>query len=457
VGAEFGLTPARVTTVRTRIGRTRRPLALAAALTALVTLAACTAGTNNKTDPPSSTSTGGGDSTGTPSSTGATSTPTQDGAKLAVITAAPAGKTVSPKTPVTVSVADGKLTAVKVTNPTGKSVSGSLSADSTTWTSSEPLGYNKTYAISATAVNVNGAPTSKTASFTTIQPDNMTMPYLQRIGGYPLQNGATYGVGIVPVVHFDEPITNKAAAEKALVVTTTPHIDGSWYWADSQNAHWRPDTPAGSYWPSGTTVTVSANVYGVEVGHGLYGQQDKSLTFKIGRKQITVADDNAPKAVNKVRVYNSAGTVIRTMNTSMGEHSGVTVNGNFINFYTMGGTYTVLEHDNPAIMSSASYGLPADGPGGYAPEPIYWSTKISTDGIYLHELDTTTWAQDHGADVSHGCLNLNHANAVWFYQHSMVGDPVVIHGAKGAPTVQVWQGGDWTIPWSTWAAGSALH
>ena len=33
---------------------------------------------------------------------------------------------------------------------------------------------------------------------------------LQYTGGYALQNGATYGVGIVPVVHFDESITDKA-------------------------------------------------------------------------------------------------------------------------------------------------------------------------------------------------------------------------------------------------------
>ena len=47
-------------------------------------------------------------------------------------------------------------------------------------------------------------------------------------------------------------------------------------------------------------------------------------------------------------------------------------------------------------MCSASYGLPANAPGGYGCEDIPWSTKISTDGIYLHELDTTVWAQDNG-------------------------------------------------------------
>jgi lipoprotein-anchoring transpeptidase ErfK/SrfK len=121
----------------------------------------------------------------------------------------------------------------------------------------------------------------------------------------------------------------------------------------------------------------------------------------------------------------------------------------------MPGTYTVINHENPAIMSSDSYGLPANSPLGYAPEEVPWATKISTDGIYLHELDTTIWAQGH-ENVSHGCLNLNHDNAKWFYLHSTVGDVVkVVH--SGGPKIQQWQGGDWSVPWSQWVAGSALH
>ena len=150
---------------------------------------------------------------------------------------------------------------------------------------------------------------------------------------------------------------------------------------------------------------------------------------------MTVAYDTAPKSVNKVRVYDAAGRVLRTMNTAMGEHSGETVNGNYINFYTLGGTYTVLAHEQPAKMCSASYGLPANAPGGYPCEKIYNATKISTDGIYLHYLNTF-YAQNHGMDVSHGCLNLNEANSMWFFKHSIVGDPVVIHGAKHAPTLR---------------------
>jgi lipoprotein-anchoring transpeptidase ErfK/SrfK len=416
----------------------------------VLALTACSTGANGGGSQPSGTGSGttptGATTPASPSTTAA-----QDGAKLAAITAVPLGSKINPKTPVTVKVAYGTLTSVVVTNPQGKHVTGALSADHTSWKSNEDLGYSKTYKIAATAVNGNGIKAVKRSEFTTLTPSNMTLPYLERTGGYALTNGATYGVGIVPVVHFDEQIPDRKAAESHLKVTTTPHVDGSWYWADDQNVHWRPK----SYYAPGTKVTISADVYGVDVGGGMFGQDDRSVSFKIGAKHVTIADDNAPKAVNKVRVYFN-GKLVRTMNTAMGRHSTETINGTFIDFHTLVGTYTVLTHENPAIMSSASYGLPANAPGGYAPEKIYYATKISTDGTYLHELDSTVWDQDHGVDVSHGCLNLNESNAKWFYEHSQIGDVVVVRHTDG-PTIAVWQNGDWSVPWNTWVAGSALH
>jgi lipoprotein-anchoring transpeptidase ErfK/SrfK len=442
----------------TRLTRRRTLLtaAGAAAVAALLALTACSTGgpsgthssgvSDNGTVPA-----GPSDPPGSSDPTGS-SAPQQDGSDLAAIQTSPSGgDSVNPTTPVTVSVSGGKLTSVTMHNGAGKEVTGELATDGSSWHTTEVLGYGKTYTVTAQAVNAAGTPSTKTSEFTTLTPANQTMPYIDDLYGAGIKNGGTYGVAMVVNVVFDEPITHRAAAEKALKVTTSPHVDGSWYWTDNQHVHWRPE----NYYQPGTKVTVDAQVYGVKVGAGLYGQTDVSRTFTIGRKQETIAYDTAPKSVNKVKVYRS-GKLIRTMNTSMGEHSGITVNGNYINFYTLDGTYTVLGFENPANMCSDSYGLPANAPGGYACEDIYWATKISTDGIYLHELDTTVWDQDHGQDVSHGCLNLNYANAHWFYTHSLVGDPVTVHGAKGAPKLQLWQGGDWSVPWSKWLAGSAL-
>jgi len=356
---------------------------------------------------------------------------------------------VSPAVPITVTVSGGTIGDVTLNSSTGASVTGTLSADNSTWTASAPLGYDHSYTLSASATNVQGRAVTQTATFSTLKPNNMTQAYLDTTGGSALVDGGVYGVGIVPVVHFDEEITDRAAAEKALVVTTTPPVPGSWYWTDSQNAHYRPSVPDGQYWPAGTKVTVSANLYGVQVGPGLYGQSDVSASFTIGQKQVSVADD----LTHQVSVYFN-DVLQRSMPTSMGQGGYVTgTGGKQISLFTPSGTYTVIEKDKSVLMDSSTFGLPVDSPKGYK-EIIYNATKISTDGIYLHQLDSTIWAQGY-RDLSHGCLNLNGPNAIWYQQTAQIGDPVVILHT-GGPPLSIWQNGDWTLTAAQWATGSAL-
>jgi lipoprotein-anchoring transpeptidase ErfK/SrfK len=428
--------------------RAARPaaLAVATAVVAGLVLSACTAKTGGTNQSPvaNGSTTSQGDLTGLPTMTApASSSPSTPDARITTPVKVSA---VNPTTPVAVSVADGTLASVTLLTPEGKAVAGTLSPDSTSWQSTEPLGYNRTYQLKAVARNADGRTTSKTTSITTVKPSNMTMPYLNTTGGQSLQNGATYGIGIVPVVHFDEPVPDRAAAEKALIVTTSPHVDGVWYWADAQNVHWRPK----NFFKSGTKVTVTAKLYGLQVGPGLYGQQDQSVSFRIGAKHVSIADDKT----HMVKVYFN-DKLMRTMPTSMGQGGYVTGDhGQQIPLWTMPGTYTVIGHADPVLMDSSTYGLPVNSAKGYK-EYIYKATRISTDGIYLHELDTTVWAQGH-TDVSHGCLNLNQENATWFYNSSQVGDVVQVVNT-GGPKVQLWQNGDWSVPWNQWVAGSALH
>ena len=233
---------------------------------------------------------------------------------------------VNPTAPITVTAGGGTINTVSLRSSTGAVIAGSLSADKTAWTASQPLGYNHTYTATADALNTAGRSAQSTAKFTTLAPRNLTMPYIDTTSGGALVSGSTYGVGIVPVVHFDEKITDKAAAEKALVVTTTPAVTGAWYWSDSQNAHWRPET----YYAPGTQVTVAANVFGLQVGSGLYGESNVSASFTIGAKHVSIADDNT----HQVSVY--FGDVLqRTMPTSMGKGGYATGSqGQHISFYT---------------------------------------------------------------------------------------------------------------------------
>ncbi|MEV6768479.1 Ig-like domain-containing protein [Nocardia sp. NPDC051030] len=352
---------------------------------------------------------------------------------------------VDPAAPVKVSTSSGILTTVTLTNEDGRVIEGTLTPDKTAWKPNEQLGYGRTYTIKAEGLAVTGATGPVTSTFTTISPKNQTKVYLNTTGGQSLADGGTYGVGTVIVAHFDEIIANRAAAEKRLVVTTDPKVDGAWYWMDGQNAHWRPK----EYYKPGTKVSVAASIYGVELGNGLFGQEDSKTSFVIGNSHVSIADDNT----HQVEVYEN-GTLIRTMPTSMGRGGSETIAGRTITFWTQPGVYTVMDKANPVIMDSSTYGLPINSRLGYK-EAIGWATRISSDGIYLHALDSTIWAQG-SQDVSHGCLNLSSENARWFFDFSVSGDVVEVRNTGGAP-LEVWQNGDWGMPWDQWVAGSAVH
>jgi lipoprotein-anchoring transpeptidase ErfK/SrfK len=360
------------------------------------------------------------------------------------VTPAPGARDVDPLGKVSVAAAGGTLTDVTMVNEQGTSVAGVMTPDNTVWKPSVPLGYGRTYTLNVTAAGTAGMLRSQTSTFSTVTPSNQTKAYLTTTAGTPLQEGGTYGVGTVVVAHFDEPITDRAAAERRLSVTTAPAVTGSWYWLDDQNAHWRPQ----QYYAPGTVVTAAANVYGVPLGEGLYGQEDSRVAFTIGDAHVSVADD----VTKQVSVYDN-GQLVRTMPTSMGMGGSETVGGQTISFWTQPGVYTVMGKANPVIMDSSTFGLPINSRLGYR-ESIKYATRISTDGIYLHQLDSTVWAQGN-TNVSHGCLNLNADNAEWFYGFSQPGDVVEIRNTGGEP-LQAWQNGDWSVPWAQWVAGSAL-
>ena len=309
----------------------------------------------------------------------------------------------------------------------------------------QQLGYGRTYTMTVSARGPSGMPSRQTSSFTTLSPDYQAAVYLDTTAGTLIQDGGTYGIGTVVVARFDEPITDKAATELKLKVTTNPPVTGSWNWVDDQTAHWRPE----KYYAPGTSVKVSAELYGTRLGDGLYGEQDEHVSFKIGDSHVSVADDTT----KQVSVFDN-GKLVRTMPTSMGMGGTETINGTTLSFWTPSGVYTVMDKANPVIMDSSTFGLPISSRLGYR-ETIPYATRISKDGIYLHQLNATVWAQGN-TDTSHGCLNLNGDNAEWFFNFSVPGDVVEVRNT-GGPPLQLWQNGDWTVPWDQWRQGSALN
>lgn len=360
---------------------------------------------------------------------------------LATISTVPSASAsgVSPIEPVVIKAAAGALTAVLVTNPEGRAVTGAYSADRTRWNSTEPLGYGRTYAFDVKAANPDGVKASSTGNFSTLTPQDTAYPSF-----FPNPSMKTIGVGQPMVVSFDKKPTDRAATERALTVTTVPAVKGSWFWWDDKTLHYRPE----NYWKAGTRITVAAKVYGVNLGDGLYGETDRALTVTVGPSKVAKIDE----ATKQMKVYLD-GKLARTMPVSMGRNQQITVGDTDISFVTPSGTYVVQEKYTVTRMSSATYGLPTSYELGYDKD-ISLAVRLSASGIFVH---SAPWSvADQGVrNVSHGCINISPDNAKWFYDTFSYGDVVTVTGTSTAlePTDGY---GDWNIPWVKWRQGSAL-
>jgi lipoprotein-anchoring transpeptidase ErfK/SrfK len=334
---------------------------------------------------------------------------------------------VSVESPVTVSAEDGVLGAVTMVNEDGGPVAGELSPDGLMWSTTEPLGYNKRYTLTAQSLGLGGA-TSQQMTFETHSPENLTMPYVLP------NDGEAVGVGQPVAIRFDENISNRLAAEKAIKIKSNPPVQGAFYWLNNREVRWRP----AAYWRPGTTVDVAVNTYGVDLGDGLFGQEDVTTHFTIGDEVITTVDDNT-----KTLTVKRNGEVIKTMPVSMGKNSTPTNNG----------TYIVGDRFSHLIMDSSTYGVPVNSPNGYRTE-VDWATQISYSGIYVHAAPWSVGSQGY-SNVSHGCINVSGSNGQWFYNNSKRGDVVEIVNTVGSILLGTDGLGDWNIPWEQWKAGNA--
>jgi lipoprotein-anchoring transpeptidase ErfK/SrfK len=358
-------------------------------------------------------------------------------------------KNVSPVDDISVSIAEGTLTDVKLTSPTGKTVKGEFDSARTSWKVTEDLGYNKTYKLAVQAQGADGRAYQESSKFTTVKPKNMTLPYL-RANYATMLDGGTFGVGQPVVIWFDEPIKDKAAAQKRFSVTTDPPVEGAWHWFDNREAHWRPKT----YWPAYTKVKVEAKVYGVNLGGGLYGQQDMSASFKIGPSHILKADAKTHhmkiyvdgKQVKKI----NGRDVSKGVPISMGKDQ---VEGN-IDFRTYSGPHIVMSKHESYRMRSCSFGICDKSSPNFYDETILKSIRISNGGEFVHLADWNIPA--HGNEnTSHGCINVQPAFIYWIYDKLRTGD--VVEVTNTGKKLDVRDGpSDFVMSWSEWIKGSAI-
>ncbi|HEU5418713.1 MAG TPA: Ig-like domain-containing protein [Streptosporangiaceae bacterium] len=335
------------------------------------------------------------------------------------VTISPANGTAAakPDQGVTVTAAGGKLTSVKV-RAGGHRVAGKMNAASTSWHSRWALGVSTTYHVTATAAAPGGKPVTTTSSFKTLTPSRTFRTMI--FEGY----GKTYGVGMPIMLTFSEPITNKAAVERALQVSSSKPVVGAWHWVNDQTLNFRPR----QYWPAHTTVSFTGHLDGVQGAPGMYGYHTLTQSFNIGRSLIVVAST----ATHHLNLYRD-GKFYQRWPISTGKPGDNTPNG----------TYLTIDKGNPVLMKGPGYRL-----------KVPWSVRFTWSGDYLHDAYWSVGQQGF-ANVSHGCVNLSPAHAEAYYKMEMPGSPVTI---TGSPRAGVPGNGwtDWFMSWQRYLGGSAL-
>lgn len=341
----------------------------------------------------------------------------------------PAAREVLPTAPVSVAIRGGWFQRVALTGSTGRVVAGVFNRDRTLYTVIEPLGYDTVYTWSGSAVGHDGKAVPVAGELTTVTP-SVTVD-----GGFQLADGQTVGVAAPIILQFDAPISDKAAVERALTVTTDPPVEGSWAWLPDETqgsrVHWRTR----EYYPAGTRVGVVARLYGLAFGDGAYGAQDMSLDFAIGRRQVVRAEVSS----HRIEVVRDEG-VIMDFPCSYGQ-------ADKARNITRNGVHVVSEKYADFYMSNPA--------AGYNDIHERWAVRISNNGEFIHANPASSGAQGN-TNVTNGCINLSTGDAEQYFNSAIYGDPVEVTGSSiqlSYADGDIW---DWAVDWDTWVSMSAL-
>ncbi|MEU6464392.1 Ig-like domain-containing protein [Streptomyces sp. NPDC046976] len=340
----------------------------------------------------------------------------------------------------TVTVGKGTLTDVTMTTEDGKAVAGQLSADKLSWKPTVQLERSTTYKIAATAKDSQGRIAHENASFTTVSPSNSF------IGSFTPDNGTTVGVGMPVSINFDKAITNKAAVQKGVTVSTSSGQEVACHWFNANRMDCRPQ----DYWKEGSTVTLKLALDGVQGANGVYGVQQKTVTFHIGRNQVSYVDAKT----HQMKVTQD-GKVVKTIPISAGSPEHTTYEGQMV----------ISEKFKQTRMNGATVGFTDDdGKGEYDIKDVPHAMRLTTSGTFIHGNYWGAPSVFGSVNTSHGCVGLQDVKgagdantpAAWFYDHSLIGDVVVIQHT-GDKTVSPDNGlNGWNMDWAQWKAGSAV-
>ncbi|MBK6018241.1 Ig-like domain-containing protein [Streptomyces sp. MBT53] len=379
---------------------------------------------------------GGGSNSGSGTGSGDSKDKASDTAQTkqsqAVVTIAPkdGSKSVDTSGALKISAAKGKLTEVTVKDAGGAKVDGAITGGGATWTPATHLAASTKYTVHAVAKDSAGRVAAEDSSFTTLTPANTFVGY------FTPEDGSTVGVGMPFSIRFTRGITHPSDVKKAISITTSPAVDVEGHWFGNDRLDFRPE----NYWKSGTKVTVKLNLDGVEGRSGVYGKQTKTVKFTIGRNQVSIVD--AKKHTMKVT---QDGKTIKTIPVTTGKPGYDTWNGQMV----MSEKLTVTRMNGETV----GYG------GEYDIKDVPHATRLTDSGTFVHG---NYWGGDAfgNYNASHGCIGLRDVKggysktvpAAWFFNHSILGDVVVVKNSNDATVAPDNGLNGWNMSWAKWTA-----
>ncbi|MER7572956.1 Ig-like domain-containing protein [Streptomyces sp. NPDC126514] len=354
----------------------------------------------------------------------------QSGPSQAVVSIAPkdGAESVDTSGALKVSASKGKLSEVVVKDGKGEKIPGKITDGGASWTPSTHLAASTEYTVHAIAKDSEGREAAEESSFTTLTPENTFL------GTFTPEDGSKVGVGMSFSLRFDRGITNPDDVEKAVRIKTEPAVDVQGHWFGNDRLDFRPE----KYWKEGTKVTVDLELDGVEGRDGVYGKQDKTVSFTIGRDQVSVVDVKT----KKMKVMQD-GKVVKTLPVTTGKPGYDTWNGQMV----------ITEKFVETRMNGDTVGYD----GEYDIDDVPHAMRLSQSGTFIHG---NYWGGDAfgNYNASHGCVGLRDVKgawdkktpAAWFFDHSMIGDVVVVKNSDDATIAPDNGLNGWNMSWEEW-------
>ncbi|MGW0880008.1 L,D-transpeptidase [Streptomyces sp. NPDC002671] len=376
----------------------------------------------------------GGSANATDEGKDGNSSPKTSTAKIAI--SAKDGSTGASINATGVKVSGGRLTDVKMTVAgSGHAVPGAISADGGSWKPKHQLERGTKYEIDATAKDGNGRTAAANSIFTTVSSSNSF------IGTYTPDDGTTVGVGMPVSFTFDKAITDKKTVQAHITVSSSSGQQVAGHWFGNQRLDFRPQ----DYWKAGSKVTMKIDLDGVEGTNGVYGVQKKTVSFTIGRSQVSTVDVNT-QTMTVVR----DGKTLKSVPISSGSAQHTTYNGQMV----------ISEKFEQTRMNGSTVGFG----GEYDISDVPHAMRLTSSGTFIHG---NYWYNKGNPPfgregTSHGCVGLadvqgaqGDTSAKWFYDNSLVGDVVIVKHSPDTTVAPDNGLNGWNMSWSEWTAGGA--